>query len=127
MTNIELVKELRNRTQAKLNDCKLAIEQSGGNIDLAIEFLQKKGQADSIKRRGNIGTEGIVWTMCLNGLGVILEVNIETDFAAKNPEFRVFVDELLVQLLDADKDEDISNMNLIGHSETIEETRVSLV
>jgi elongation factor Ts len=90
------VKELRDRTGAGMMDCKAALEEAGGNMDKAIEILRVKGQAKAAKRGENVATEGLVGSYVHhNGkIGVLVEVNCETDFAAGTDEFKSFVREV---------------------------------
>jgi elongation factor Ts len=89
---MELVKELRERTQAGLGDCKKALVETGGEVEKAIELLMKWGVARSAKRAGAIAAEGeVVARVADDGRsGVLVEVNIQTDFAARNADFRRF-------------------------------------
>ncbi len=88
------VSELREKTGCGMMDCKKALVATDGDMDKAIEFLREKGLATAAKKAGRIASEGIVnVTICDEcGAGVVLEVNAETDFVAKNEEFRNFVD-----------------------------------
>jgi elongation factor Ts len=88
----ELVKELREKTGAGIMDCKRALAESDADMDKAVEFLRKKGLATAAKRAGRALTEGIVQSYIHMGgkLGVMVEVNCETDFVAKNDEFQEF-------------------------------------
>jgi elongation factor Ts len=92
MTEIsaKLVKELRERTGAGMMDCKQALSASAGDMTKAIEFLRKKGLATAQKRAGRATSEGIIATYIHMGgkLGVMVEVNCETDFVAKNEAFQ---------------------------------------
>ncbi len=92
MTDIsaKLVKELREKTGAGMMDCKLALSASGGDMTKAIEFLRKKGLATAQKRAGRATSEGTIATYIHMGgkLGVMVEVNCETDFVAKNQAFQ---------------------------------------
>ncbi len=92
------VKELRDRTQAGLNDCKGALEEAAGDMEKAVEIILKKGLAKSAKRAGKVASEGVVAAKVAGDgrSGVIAEVNIQTDFAARNPEFLAFVEQVLV-------------------------------
>ncbi len=87
-----MVKELREKTGAGIMDCKDALGQSGGDMEKAVEFLRKKGLATAKKRAGRAMTEGVVETYIHMGgkLGVMVEVNCETDFVAKTDDFKVF-------------------------------------
>ena len=88
----ELVKELREKTGAGIMDCKRALAESDADMDKAVEFLRKKGLATAAKRAGRALTEGVVQSYIHMGgkLGVMVEVNCETDFVAKNDEFQEF-------------------------------------
>ncbi len=88
-----LVKELRDKTGAGMMDCKRALEESGGDVEKAVEYLRKKGIAKAEKRAGREATEGMISSYIHhNGkVGVLVEVNCETDFVARNPEFQQLV------------------------------------
>ena len=100
MTTSEMIKQLRERTGAGMLDCKKALEACGGDIEKAIEELRKKGLAQVAKKAGRIAAEGVVDAYIHgNGrIGVLVEVNIETDFAAQNEEFRTFVKDIAMQI-----------------------------
>ncbi|ADD69291.1 translation elongation factor Ts [Denitrovibrio acetiphilus DSM 12809] len=90
-----MVKELREKTGAGMMDCKKALGEVDGNMEEAIEFLRKKGLAAAAKKSGRIAAEGaVVASLKDNKSGVILEVNSETDFVAKNDGFKDFTQEL---------------------------------
>ena len=93
-----VVKELRERTGAGMMDCKKALNETGGDMDKAIEFLREKGLAAAAKKAGRIAAEGLVSAYIADGkkVGVLIEVNCETDFAAKNPDFGEFVQDVAV-------------------------------
>ena len=86
------VKELRERTGLGMMDCKNALVQSSGDMDLAIETLRKSSGMKAAKKAGRIAADGIISSRVENGIGVIVEVNCETDFAAKNQDFLAFAD-----------------------------------
>lgn len=96
-----LVKELREMTGAGMMDCKKALTATGGDIDKAVDFLREKGLAGAQKKAGRIAAEGIVETLvCECGKdAVIVEVNAETDFVAKNDKFKAFVAEVARQAI----------------------------
>lgn len=100
MITAEMVKQLRERTGAGMMDCKKALTETNGNIDKAIEFLREKGLAAAAKKAGRIAAEGMVDSYIHgNGrIGVLVEVNIETDFAAANEEFKKFVKDIAMQI-----------------------------
>ena len=86
------VKELRERTGLGMMDCKNALVQSSGDMELAIETLRKSSGMKAAKKAGRIAADGIISSRVGNGIGVIVEVNCETDFAAKNQDFLAFAD-----------------------------------
>lgn len=127
--SMQQVKELRDRTQAGLNDCKGALTESGGDMEKAVEIILKKGLAKSAKRAGAVAAEGVVVTASTpdSKRGVIVEVNIQTDFAARNPEFLAFADGVTKAALSAKPGSDLGAEKFPGGSATIEETRAALV
>lgn len=98
-----MVKELREMTGAGMMDCKKALNETNGDMDAAIEFLRKNGQAKAEKKAGRIAAEGIVKAVVKGDkVAAIVEVNSETDFVAKNEEFQGFVDAVVNQVADSD-------------------------
>lgn len=89
-----MVKELRDKTGAGFMDSKKALEQCEGDIEKAMEFLRQKGIASADKKQNRIAAEGLVASYIENGVGAIVEVNCETDFVAKNEDFKTFVNGL---------------------------------
>ena len=87
------VKSLREKTGCGMMDCKKALAQADGNMDAAIDFLREQGLAKQAKKSGRIAAEGVAFaeTNADNTLGVVIEVNAETDFVAKNADFQAFV------------------------------------
>jgi elongation factor Ts len=102
--SMELVKELREKTGAGMLDCKNALEKANGDINKAIEILREKGLAVAQKRSGRAASQGIVGAYIhMNGkIGVLVEVNCETDFVANTKEFQDFVHELAMQIAATD-------------------------
>lgn len=100
MVEASAVKELRERTGAGMMDCKKALTESNGDMEKAIEILREKGLAAAAKKAGRIASEGIVEAYIHGGgrIGVLIEVNSETDFVAKNEEFRQFVKDMAMQV-----------------------------
>ena len=86
-----MVRDLRETTGCGMMDCKKALAATNGDFDKAIEFLREKGLAAAEKKAGRIASEGIVSDYVENGVGVVVEVNSETDFVGKNAEFQEFV------------------------------------
>lgn len=101
----EMVKELRERTGAGMMDCKKALMENGGDMDKSIEFLREKGLAAAAKKAGRVAAEGVVATLVKDNVGVIAEVNCETDFVAKTDGFNELVEKTL-ELLVSEKPTD---------------------
>ena len=96
----QMVKELRERTGAGMLDCKKALSENDGNTDKAIEWLRKKGLSKAAKKAGRVAAEGLV-SAYIHGegrIGVLLEVNSETDFVARNDEFKTFVSDIAMHI-----------------------------
>jgi len=98
--SIELVKDLRQRTGAGIVDCKAALQEAKGNIETAIEYLRKKGLATAAKKAGRIATDGLVASYIHAGgkMGVLVEINCETDFVAKTEDFQAFVKNMAMHI-----------------------------
>ncbi len=92
MISASMVKQLREKTGTGIMDCKEALTECDGNIDKAFDFLRKKGLATAAKRVGRAMTEGVIqsYIHMNNKIGVLVEVNCETDFVAKNEDFKEF-------------------------------------
>ncbi len=95
-----MVKELREKTGAGMLDCKKALDESGGDIDKAVDILREKGLSAASKKAGRIATEGAVESYIHAGgrIGVLVEVNCETDFVGKTDSFREFVRDIAMQI-----------------------------
>jgi elongation factor Ts len=100
MVTASMVKELRERTGAGMLDCKKALEKTGGDIEKAIDLLREKGLAAAAKKAGRITAEGMVGSYIHMGgrIGVLIEVNCETDFVAKTEGFKDFVKNMAMQV-----------------------------
>ncbi|MEK6606997.1 MAG: translation elongation factor Ts [Myxococcota bacterium] len=93
------VKELRERTGAGMLDCKKALEECAGDTEKAIDYLRKKGLAAAAKKAGRTAKEGLVYSYIhMNRVGVLIEVNCETDFVARTPDFQQVVKEIALQI-----------------------------
>ena len=98
-----MVKELREMTGAGMMDCKKALSETDGDMDAAVEYLRKNGQAKAEKKAGRIAAEGIVMAEVRDDkTAAIVEVNSETDFVAKNAEFQGFVKDVVAQVIASD-------------------------
>ena len=102
----QLVKELREKTGAGMMDCKKALVETDGDMDKAIDYLREKGIAKAAKKGDRIAAEGLTSIVVQGNDAVILEVNSETDFVAKNEGFQTLVKELAEHLL-ANKPESV--------------------
>ncbi|MFH0901452.1 MAG: translation elongation factor Ts [Pseudomonadota bacterium] len=95
-----MIKELRERTSSGMADCKKALVETGGDMEKATEYLRKKGLAAAAKKAGRVAAEGLVASYIHGGgrIGVLVEVNCETDFVARSEDFRAFVHEVCMQI-----------------------------
>lgn len=105
-----LVKELRERTAAGMLDCKNALVEANGDIELAIENMRKNGQAKAAKKAGRIAAEGVILTKVANGVATMIELNSETDFVARDEGFIAFGSKL-IEVASANKLNDIDALN----------------
>lgn len=98
--SIELVKDLRQRTGAGVIDCKAALQEAKGDMEAAIEHLRRKGLATAAKKAGRIATDGLVASYIHAGgkMGVLVEINCETDFVAKTEDFQAFVKNMAMHI-----------------------------
>ena len=97
-----LIKKLKDMTNAGLMDCKKALEESNENIDEAIKWLREKGISKAAKKQDRIAAEGLSKILVEGNKAVIVEVNCETDFVAKNEKFNAFIDRLCKTLINSD-------------------------
>ena len=100
----ELVKQLRDKTGAGMMDCKAALSESGGDMEKAVELLRKKGMATAAKRAGRATRDGMIGHYIHMGgkVGVLVEVNCETDFVARTDDFQALVKEIAMHVAAAD-------------------------
>jgi elongation factor Ts len=95
----QMIKDLRERTQAGMSDCKKALTECDGDMEKAVDYLRKKGIAQAAKKATRIASEGIIASyMHGSRIGVMIEVNCETDFVSRNPDFQVFAREVSLQV-----------------------------
>lgn len=99
-SELELIKHLRELTRAGIMDCKLALKQAKGNLDEAIKILRKKGASIAAKKAERTAQQGIIesYIHTGGGIGVLVEVNCETDFVARNEMFKKFVKDIAMQI-----------------------------
>lgn len=100
MVSASIVKELRERTGVGMMECKKALQETSGDMEKAIEYLRERGLAVAAKKAGRIAAEGIVESYIHAGgkIGVLLEINCETDFVAKTNEFKAFVRDIAMHI-----------------------------
>lgn len=127
--NMQQVKELRDRTQAGLNDCRAALMESGGEMEQAVEIILKKGLAKSAKRAGAIAAEGLVIASVAPDArsAVLVEVNIQTDFAARNEDFIQFANAVAKAASSAKTGADLGQEPFPQGGGTVEAARQALV
>ena len=101
MVTASLVKELREKTGAGMLDCKKALEANNGNIEASIDWLREKGISKAAKKADRIAAEGIAAILTKGNKAVVIEVNSETDFVAKNEEFTNMVSTILNTIIDS--------------------------
>ena len=127
MSDIKKVKQLREATGAGFKDCNLAIKESAGDLDKAVEILRIKGISKASKKMSRDAKEGVVATSGDENKTSIIEINCETDFVAKNDDFVTFAKEL--SELNNQNDSDLKKLNksLMTNDKTVEDSLVSLI
>ena len=118
------VKTLREMTSVGMMDCKKALVECDGDMDKAVEWLREKGLAKAAKKAGRIAAEGMSYALTENGVGVVVEVNCETDFCAKSDLFAAFVKDIAKVIAEQDPaDVDaLMNCKYVGSDLTVSET-----
>ena len=102
MITASMVKELRESSGAGMLDCKKALEETNGNIEEAMNWLREKGISKAAKKASRIAAEGLALTKVEGNRAIIVEVNSETDFVAKNDEFKTLVDDIASTIIKSD-------------------------
>lgn len=122
------VKELRDRTGLGMMECKKALEEAGGDIELAIDNLRKSGQAKAAKKAGNIAADGAIIITQNADKALLLEVNCQTDFVAKDENFTAFANKV-AELALANNITDVAAISALPYEDgvSVEEARVALV
>jgi len=127
MSDIEKVKQLREATGAGFKDCNLAVKESGGDLDKAIEILRVKGISKASKKMSRDAKEGVIATSGDENKISVIELNCETDFVAKNDDFVSFAKELSELNNKNDSDLDKLNKSNMSNDKTVEDNLVSLI
>jgi len=123
-----MVKELREMTGAGMMDCKKALTETNGDIDAAVEFLRKNGQAKAEKKAGRIAAEGLCRVAVKDDkTAAVVEVNSETDFVAKNEDFQAYVEAVATQAVDSDAADLDAFMAEAWHVDTTKTVKDALV
>lgn len=124
-----LVRELRERTSAGMMECKRALEATGGDMERAVEELRKSGRAKADKKSGRVAAEGVVAIAETGQHAVMIEINSETDFVARDANFTAFVKSVVDTALNASVHDvsDLSGLTLAGGTATVEDARLALV
>ncbi len=126
--NAQAIKELRERTQAGMSDCKSALTETEGDMEKAVVIIQKKGLAKSGKRAGAVASEGEVRASVAadKQSATLVEVNIQTDFAARNDDFKHYVGQVLAIAETATHGADLHTVVIPGHTKTVGDVAVEL-
>tara|TARA_B110000259_G_scaffold72061_1_gene84748 strand:- start:2 stop:892 length:891 start_codon:yes stop_codon:yes gene_type:complete len=127
MSDIEKVKQLREATGAGFKDCNLAVKESGGDLDKAVEILRVKGISKASKKMSRDAKEGVIATSWDENKVSVIEINCETDFVAKNDDFVSFAKELSKLNNQNDSDLDKLNKTNMSNGQTVENNLVSLI
>jgi elongation factor Ts len=117
------VTALKELTGVGIMDCKRALTETDGNVDEAIKILREKGLATQAKKSGRVAAEGIVTAVVEGNVGVVLEVNSETDFVAKNDDFKAFVNNVAKTIIASNPAdvEALNNTTMVGTDKTVKE------
>ena len=124
-----LIKDLRERTQAGMNDCKAALVEADGNIDAAVEIILKKGIVKAASRAGRVATEGEIRTFVSadGATALIVEVNCQTDFVARGEEFRNFVSNVTEVAKGAAEGVDLNTLEYPGAGKSVDAVRNEMI
>ena len=124
-----IIKELREKSGAGMMDCKKALNESGGNVEKAIEWLRKKGINTAQKKSSRSASDGLITVKIEDSKGIIIEVNAETDFVARNENFQKFCDELAITGLKnrAENVENLLNCKFLDSNQNVQENLTNLI
>lgn len=124
----KMVSELREKTGAGMMDCKKALAETNGDMEAAVDYLRKKGQASAAKKAGRAAAQGLVGVLTDAKSGTVVELNAETDFVAKNAEFQTFLAEVSKVALSKKKDlEGLKKEKMSATGKTVEESLTALI
>ena len=122
-----MVKDLRAKTGAGMMDCKKALSEVNGDIELAIDWLRKAGLAAAAKKAGRIAAEGLVAVIADTGVGAVIEINAETDFVARNDQFQNYATSVAKMAISTGDDMEDLNSARLDNGTTVAETLTNLV
>ena len=123
-----LVKELRDKTGAGMMDCKKALEETTGDLELAVDWLRTKGLASAAKKAGRAASEGLIGMVIKENTGALVEINAETDFVARNNKFQCFVSNVAeIALTTGDNLNVLKTSHLPGNPRTVDEELTQLI
>jgi elongation factor Ts len=123
-----LVKELRDKTNAGMMDCKRALTESDGDLESAVDWLRAKGLATAAKKAGRIAAEGLIGVATASRVGAVVEVNSETDFVARNELFQAFVRSVAALAVAQDREvEALKAVSFAGNGKTVEAELTDLI
>ncbi len=124
-----IIKELREKSGAGMMDCKKALDESGGDIEKAIEWLRKKGINTAQKKSSRSASDGLITVKINDKKGIIIEVNAETDFVARNENFQKFCDELAFTGIsnEAESIESLLNCKFLDSNQSVQENLTNLI
>ena len=114
VADLNLLKQLRESVGAGLGDCKKALIETNNNFDEAVNWLRKKGMASAAKKADRVASEGLVGINIQGNQGIVLELNSETDFVAKNQNFQELLKKLLTVAINANTLEELNILKLDG-------------
>lgn len=116
------IKELREKTQAGMMDCKKALTECEGDMEKAVDWLRKKGLSAAAKKSGRVASEGLIGVKSSDGKGVLVELNSETDFVSKNAEFQSLVNDIAeVALQTTTEVESLKNKDFLDSGKSVQE------
>jgi len=121
MVSVADIKKLREMTGAGMMDCKKALTENNGDIDASCDWLRKKGISQAAKKGARIASEGVIAQQSNDNVAVVLELNSETDFVAKNETFIELSSKLLNTLISAEKLDNAEDLNIPGSSNTVKD------
>ena len=124
-----IIKELREKSGSGMMDCKQALSESDGNVEKAIEWLRKKGINTAQKKSTRSASDGLITVIIADNKGIIIEVNAETDFVARNENFQKFCDELALTGLknEAENVESLLNCKFLDSNQNVQENLTNLI